>query len=347
MKQVTRPSSQTGYILALNIVVLALMFVGVSYMGQRMATATSLAHAERQRVDADYTLESAKSQVMLLLATVPRSRRGLGLTDTAVALDGRYYRIGKNALVSFQDIRGTVALNGVSLGGVGRERIERLIGTYGVDPVTAATLTDTLLDYRDPDDLKRLNGAEKQEYQQAGLQNQIRNNDLLGVGELTRVFGWPELKALWGEDPITQHVSVEKRSSFNPNTADWRALVAMSPIQEELARSLVTSRRSGETPDISGIVYGGGLGDPFGPNALVNLFPAPTVIVTLRMDGLAWGYRMTITHTPEIDLTPWRTDSVERVSLPPVEIATDKLPKLPELSQLRDTTKALQVQLPF
>ena len=347
MKHMNDSSRQKGYILALNIAVLALMFVGVSYMSQRMVVATNLAHAEQQRVDADYILESAKSQVILLLATVPRSRRGLGLTDTVVALDGRFYRIGENTLVSIQDIRGTVALNGVMLGGTGRERIERLIGTYGIDQVTASMLTDALLDYRDPDNLKRLNGAEKPEYQRTGLQNQIRNGDLLGVSELSRIFGWAEAKALWGEDPITRHVSAEKRSSFNPNTADWRALVAMSPIQEELARSLVASRHSGETPDISGIIYGGGLGDPFGPNALVNLFPAPTVIVTLRRHALPWGYRMVVTHTPEIDVAPWRIESVERVSLPPIEIALNKIPKLPELSQLRDTTKALQVQLPF
>jgi hypothetical protein len=208
-------------------------------------------------------------------------------------------------------------------------------------------MTDALLDYRDTDNLKRLNGAEKEDYLQAGLPDQIRNADLVSAGEIARIFAWRDVPAIWGKDPITRHVSAEKRAAFNPNTADWRALVAMSRIDEELARNLVKTRQSGETPDISGIVYAGSLGDPFGPNALVNLFPSQTLIVTLRPDGLAWGNRITITHTPEIDIAPWRIESVERVSLPPIEIPSEKIPKLPDLSQLRELSKPLQVQLPF
>jgi general secretion pathway protein K len=338
---------QKGYILALNIAVLALMFVAVSYMGQRMTLAINLARAEKQRIDTDYALESVRAQVMLILATVPRSRKGLGLGDRFMALDGRYYRTDHSALVSLQDIRGTIALNGVTLAGVGRERIERLLGTYGIDQVTSAALTDALLDYRDSDDLKRLNGAERQDYELAGKAYQLRNEDLIGVGELARILGWSEQETLWSDDLITRHVSVEKRSSFNPNTADWRALVAMSTIQEDLAKSLVSSRRAGEIDDISPLVYGGTLGDPFGPNAAVTLFPGATVIATLRKEGADWGYRMVIAHTPETDVAPWRIESVERVLLPPLDQPIDKLPKMPEISELRDLSVALRVQSPI
>lgn len=348
MKLRTSPGRQRGYILALNIAVLALMFVGVSYMGQRISLATRLAQTEKLRVDVEYRIESAKSKLMLILATVPRSRRGLGTDDSAIALDGRYYRIDKNILVSLQDIRGLVALNGLSLGGQDRERIERLLGTYGVLPDKAAMLTDTLLDYRDSDDLKRLNGAEKEEYRHAGGNRQIRNGDLLGTSELSRILGWADVAEIWPEDdPITRHVSTQRQTSFNPNTADWRALVAMSRIPEELARSLVASRRSGQTTDISGMIYAGGLGDPFGANGLVNLFPGQAVIVTLRQENLNWGYRMLVTHTPELEASPWRIESVERIALEKQEENPNKIPELPPLSQLRDVSKPLQVQLPF
>lgn len=348
MRQPLTPGKQGGYILILNITILALMFVGVSYMGQRMSLALRLAQTEKQRIDVEYAIESAKSRLMLLLATVPRSQRGLGQYESAIALDGRYYRIDKDILVSLQDIRGLVALNGVALGGLGRERIERLLGTYGIQPDKASMLTDTLLDYRDPDNLKRLNGAERDDYRQVGSNAQIRNGDLLGIGELSRVFGWAETPEIWAtDDPITHHVSTEKRASFNPNTADWRALVAMSRIPEELARSLVASRRNGQTPDISGIVYAGGIGDPFGANALVNIFPAPTIIATFRQENLPWGYRILISHTPDIDASPWRIESVERVALGKLEAPQETFSALPPLSRLRDVSKPLQVQLPF
>lgn len=348
MKRSPLPERQQGYILALNIAVLALMFVGVSYMGQRIAAATHLAQTEKQRIDVEYRIESAKSKLMLILATVPRSRRGLGTDESAIALDGRYYRMEGNILVSLQDIRGLVALNGLSLGGQDRERMERLLGTYRVPPDKAAMLTDTLLDYRDPDDLKRLNGAEKAEYQEMGRSRQIRNGDLLGTNELGRIYGWADVAEIWSDDdPITHHVSTQRQSSFNPNTADWRALVAMSRIPEELARNLVASRRSGQTPDISSMVYGGGLGDPFGANGLVNLFPGKAVMITLRQENLNWGYRMLVTHTPELEASPWRIESVERVALEKPAEDANKIPELPQLSQLRDVSKPLQVQLPF
>lgn len=339
---------QHGYILAMNIAILAMMFVGVSYMGQRMSLAIRLAHAERERITTEYQLESAKARILLLLSTVPRSRKGLGLDDNAVAMDGRPYKLDDDILVTLQDSRGLVALNGAQVGGLGQERIQRLLGTYGIKPDAAARLSDTLLDYRDTDDLKRLNGAEKTEYEQGGLVGQIRNADLLGTGELSRVLGWKETREIWQqEDPITRHVNVQKVTSFNPNTADWRALVAMSRIQEELAKELVKNRRSGQTPDISGIVYGGDLGDPFGPNAFVNLFPGPTVNVTLRKSSLRWGYRLVITHAPDFEPSPWRIESVERIVLPESDTPPQKIARLPEASQLRDLTKPVQVQLPF
>ena len=121
----------------------------------------------------------------------------------------------------------------------------------------------------------------------------------------------------------------------------------MSRIPEELARNLVNSRQSGQTMDISGIVYAGAIGDPFGANALVNLFPGPTMIVTLRHINLPWGYRIAITNTPDFDTSPWRIESVERTPLGEIDLTKLKIPDLPPLGQLRDVSKPLQVQLPF
>lgn len=339
--------SQRGYILALNIAILALTFVGVSFISQRMSLTQKLAQIERHHMDAEYEIESAKSLVMFVLAGAPRSPRGLGLDDSAIVLDDRPYRLGENIIVSLQDVRGLVALNGVPLDGAGRERIERLLATYGIESGPAAMMTDTFLDYRDIDDLKRLNGAEKDEYRQAGQAMQIRNGDLIGVSELARIYGWASAQALWQQaDPITRHVSLERYAFFNPNTADWRALVAMSGIDENAARAYVESRRTALTPDISGIVYGSGIGDPFGRNANINTFPGRTVIVTLRRHDLNWAYRIAATHTPDNDHSPWRIESVQRIALTE-RLIMEKLPRFRELAQLRDSAKPLQLQLPF
>ena len=125
------PARQRGYILALNIAVLAVMLVGATYMGQRLHLALRLARMEEQRVSIELSMQSARAEVLYLLSTAPRSKLGLGtLQGRSVALDGRYYRIGQDIVVSLQDARGLVSVNGVRLSSeFGRNRIERLLST--------------------------------------------------------------------------------------------------------------------------------------------------------------------------------------------------------------------------
>jgi general secretion pathway protein K len=58
----------------------------------------------------------------------------------------------------------------------------------------AQQLADGVLDWRDSDSLRRLNGAEQKEYQQAGLPYQPRNGPFLTIEELRLVLGMtPEI----------------------------------------------------------------------------------------------------------------------------------------------------------
>ncbi|MEO8507097.1 MAG: hypothetical protein ABI593_05660 [Betaproteobacteria bacterium] len=59
----------------------------------------------------------------------------------------------------------------------------------GVDPETAARIVDAILDWRDPDDNKRPNGAEEADYRAAGLKQKPANSPLETVTELVRVAG--------------------------------------------------------------------------------------------------------------------------------------------------------------
>ena len=339
---------QRGYILALNIAVLAVMLVGATYMGQRMSLAMNLARAEQQRISGELAIESARSQVLFLLATVPRSKYGLGvLPDRAVSLDGRFYRIGKDILVSLQDARGLISLNGIGLDGRGKERVERLLGTYNLDPATISRLTDNLIDYRDTDDLRRINGAEKEEYVLAGKEGLLRNADLLAPTELSRILGWAECKELWGDDPVSNHFNTLRVSLFNANNADWRVLVATTGTTEAIAKGLVRTRRAGETPDISRMIFSDAINDPFGLGATVSLFPSETIIVTLQYVGAASGVKMAVKQTPASEKSPWLIQYSYRVSLPKTETPVDKFPELPAASSLRDFKAPYQVQLPF
>lgn len=339
---------QQGYILALNIAVLAVMLVGATYMGQRMSLAMKLARAEQQRVSGELAIASARAQVLFLLATAPRSKFGLGsIAEHAVALDGRTYRIGKDMLVSLQDARGLISLNGLGLDGRGRERVERLLGTYGLDAPSISRLTDTLLDYRDVDNLRRLNGAEKEDYVLATNGGAPRNADLLAPSEVARVLGWAESSLLSDKDPVSKHLNTVRVPLFNPNSADWRALVAATGTTEEIAKGLVKSRRAGEVPDISGMVFSDAINDPFGHGTTVSLFPSETIIVTLQYVGSPSGTIMAVKHTPSSAVSPWLIQYTYRVPLPKAATLVDELPELPVATSLRDFKAPFQLRLPF
>ena len=343
-----RRAHQNGYILALNLAVLALMLMGASYVGQRVFDAVRLAKAEERSIDISYELESARAQLLMLLASAPRTMQGLGTPLANITLDGTDYRLTDSVLVSLQDMRGLVAINGTNLGGFGRERIERLLGTWGVADAKSIALTDALLDYRDADDLRRLNGAERAEYRAAGTEQDLRNADVLSPNQLRQVFGWREAAELWGDDPINNHVSTQRGSSFNPNTADWRALVAMAGLDPATAKGLVESRRqSVGVTDLSALLFGPGVGDPFGPNSFVSPFPSSTLVVTLRVAQAPWGYRMVITHTPGENTSPWRIGAVWRLPLPKTAKPLADIPKLPDRSQLQGTNDASQIKSPL
>ena len=350
MKRVFRsqPSKQQGYILVLNLAVLALMLLGASYVGQRVSDAVQLAKAEEHVVDANYELESARSQLLLVLATAPRYAYGLGVEPNSIALDGSEYMLADSLLISLQDVRGLVSLNGTNLSGFGRERIERFLGTWGVNDTRVSALTDALLDYRDADDLRRLNGAERNEYRQAGVESNLRNGDLLSVSELQRVFGWKDVPEIWGQDPIVDHISVQTGSSFNPNTANWRGLVAMAGVEPDTAKSLVANRRASPVfVDQSGFLFGAGVGDPFGANSFVLPFPGATLIATLRMADASWGYRMVVTHTPGDNTGPWRIGAVWRLPLPKPLKPVAETPKMPDLGLMIPAGGISQIKSPF
>ena len=344
----SHPSGQQGYILVLNLAVLALMLLGASYVGQRVSDAVRLAKAEEHAVDANYQLESARSQLLLMLATAPRYAHGLGVVQYSVALDGSEYMLTDSLVISVQDVRGLVSLNSTNLSGFGRERIERFLGTWGVNDTRASALTDALLDYRDADDLRRLNGAERNEYRQAGVEPNLRNSDLLSVSELQRVFGWKDVPEIWGQDPIVDHVSVQTGSTFNPNTANWRGLVAMAGVESDTAKSLVANRRASPVfTDQSGLLFGAGVGDPFGANSFVIPFPGATLIATLRVADASWGYRMVITHTPGDNTGPWRIGSVWRLPLPKPLKPVAETPRMPDLGLMIPEGGISQIKSPF
>jgi general secretion pathway protein K len=341
------PRRQGGYILLLCIGVLSLLMLGATYMGRQMDTALALARAEQRRIEQDKAMLEARAQALFLLASLPRTLQGLGSGEMVVIPDGRFYRMNDEIAVGFQDVRGLISLNAAGSAGLSRQMLERLLGTYGVSSDLGAQLIDALLDYRDADSLRRINGAEMEEYRAAGKERLLKNGDLALPQELTNVFGWADVAALWGDDPVTRHVSVSPRPVLNPNTANWRVLTALSGTNPEVVKDLLSSRRRGEIVDLTPLVAPMLPADPFAGGPLVLRMSGDEILLTLLPRDGRQGIRLDVVHTPQSPQAPWRIAYAERAVVGETLRDWENLAQLPDISQIRNFPLPNPVKLPF
>jgi general secretion pathway protein K len=94
----------------------------------------------------------------------------------------------------------------------------------GAEPDVSAKLVDAILDWRDPDDIKRPNGAEEADYRQAGLKQKPANAPFETVQELARVlYVTPEIYAR-----IADSITVNSRQpGISAATASRDVLLAL------------------------------------------------------------------------------------------------------------------------
>jgi len=317
--------SAHGFILPLTLWILAAITIVAGYLAERVHRSVQLAQAQQDRSEAMRQLSNARAQMLFRLATQSLGPCGLGQLPACVALDDRPYAFGQ-AVVQLQDARGLISLETAD-----DEQLGRLLALYGLPPERRAVLIDTLRDYTDADDLRRLNGAEAPEYAAAHLPPP-RNAPLLSPMELRAVYGWAEVDALWrggpaapgpgqpsasfGQaraliEPITSYLTASGLVALNPNTAPAAVLQTLPGITPELAQAIVTRRQlEPVSADLVDRLAGGGL---LGLPPRLIAFPADSLRLTLRVAGQPWSDRYNVRLTPRGEEAPWRITSYERL----------------------------------
>jgi general secretion pathway protein K len=96
-----------------------------------------------------------------------------------------------------------------------------------------------ILDWSDNDDLARVNGAEKQQYQDAGLNYQPRNRPFQSLEELQMVLGMDAATFNWIEPLITVYSS---QTQVDLQLASKEVLLALPGIDAGLVDSYVAAR---------------------------------------------------------------------------------------------------------
>jgi general secretion pathway protein K len=110
----------------------------------------------------------------------------------------------------------------------------------GLNPDEAERVQGAILDWRDPDDLSRPNGAEAPAYREAGRKYVPTDARFESVGELQRVLGvTPALMARIA-DSLTVY---SRQPGVNPATASRDVLLALPGITAEQVDAFLVARR--------------------------------------------------------------------------------------------------------
>jgi general secretion pathway protein K len=102
--------------------------------------------------------------------------------------------------IAVTDEAGKIDLNAAS-----GDLLGRLLRAAGIEHDRAAALVDAILDWRDPDDLHRLNGAEKDDYRAAGSRYLPRNGPFQSRDEVALVAGMQPGYFAAIQDALTVH----------------------------------------------------------------------------------------------------------------------------------------------
>lgn len=319
---------QEGFVLVLTLLILAAITIFAAYFGERVQKSLQLAQQKQNLNDKQINLYNVRAELLFRLSTEYFTQFGLGPKEQAIALDDRSYSV-ENTTLQLQDARGLLNLNTVS-----DERLFRFLGAMEVPADQRNRLIDTLRDYTDEDDLRRLNGAESSDYLKLGLPPPS-NAPLVSPLELKSVLGWRDMAPLWkNKITVANLATVGKVTGTNPNTAPWQVLVSLPGVTPEIAQVILARRKleldvnENFIAQITGANYSTEMGQ-------IAAFPADSMRITQRANGLPWAIRYNVRLTPLSNISPWEIDYFYRLeekaepAVAPSSIIAENIPPLP------------------
>ncbi len=212
-------------------------------------------------------------------------------------------------IVKISDVEAKIPINTVT-----DLQLKRLLGLLGVDPFDGDIIVDSILDWREPGDLARLNGAKNDYYQSLSPPYQAKNAPLDRVEELLLVRGvTPELYHGTATENQEAHPSFPElfttmtSGKVNVNTASSIVLQAMLNIDDQQVQT-VLSRRDGpdgvpgtedDVPFRTVEEFLGSIGnlDPATRGLAGSLVGVSSSFFTVKSTGVVGGVKRTLVTT--------------------------------------------------
>lgn len=299
--------SQRGFVLVLTLWVLVIVALAAGYFAERVTRSVELAQQSNLNTRAMIDMASTRAELLYRLGTTSITVFGLGRDGATIHLDNRPYQGFGNTTLQLQDNRGLLNLNAVE-----DETLQRLLGLLGIPGEQRDHLIDTLRDFTDDDELHRLNGAEKDEYQARNLPAPP-NRNLVSPWETRAIIGWRDAPQLWQHDRLTRLTTTGVASGVNPNTASAEVLTTIPGVSDDIAQRIIAQRQLQTITDqvqLANIV--GIPTEPF--EDALRFWPSNAIRITQSAPGLPWAVQYNLTLTPQGTAEPWQIDYHNRVS---------------------------------
>ena len=251
-RRIQMKASQRGIALLIVLWVMAILMVTVLSFSMMIRAEAYGTLAFKERVEKKRLAEAGIERGIMEIAyrSVHRNRTATLEGTEAWKLDGTAYTVdmGKGGFaVRVIDESGKISLNGLtdSSGII----LKNLLIREGVSPENAEVIVDSILDWKDADDLHRLNGAETDYYLSLSKPYKARNADFETPEELILVKGMtPEILYGTGKTRgIIHFLTVHGKSGrININAAPREVLEAFPGMDAAMADRIVEFRKSSE-----------------------------------------------------------------------------------------------------
>lgn len=301
LQRLTR--SRDGFALVVVLWITTLLAVLAAAFANSMATESratlNMVEAVRVRTLADAAVNKGISRLL---------RRAAGLKTRADGVPGAFAFDGAELTVAIFDENGKIDLNTAP-----DELLAGLLITVGIESAKIDAVVDAIADWRDEDDLRRLNGAELDDYEAAGRKFVPSNVPFRSVAELQQVMGVSREIFEKLEPLVTVHSFAR---TINPATAPRDVLLSIPNVNLTEVEALLAAREEDvynplqvELPVLTGVADW--LSGEDGP--------VYTVRGTARLPSATAAVREVVVWLPAEGDTPyWVLDTRNRRVIQPV-----------------------------
>ena len=299
---ISKPQKGIALLMVLWVLtILTVMVFSFSYMARTEAYA---ALSFRQTIEKKFLAEAGMERGIaeLFYMNTNKNKTPVRPGDEVWRTDGRPYKIlTENGYytIGITNEAGKVDINTTS------ELILRnLLLNLGLNLDDVDIIVDSVMDWKDSDDLHRLHGSESDHYMSLPNPYKAKNANFDTLEELLLVKGMtPEiLYGAEGKEGIIDFLTVNSKvTKININAAPREVLLAIPGITPELADAIITIREAQDIQDIQGI-----LGNNY-PMASPYIDLTGTNAFTIESAGYKGtektGYTIRATVTPDVNNT--------------------------------------------